>query len=80
MKRSHDWDSGTESILVPKVTKTSFCEPQLKSRISERDYSHHGSSSHAREIKKEIQQKTINKLFDAQKRAGKYKVIRLNYI
>lgn len=70
MKRSFDWESNSQSVIVPQLKQASFCEPQFKNRISERDYSRNGSTQRAQDIRKEIQRKTLDKLFDAQKQKG----------
>lgn len=63
MKRPLDWECPTgQSVLISQ-----FSEPQFKNRITLRDYSRNGSGESAQAMRKEIQRKTLNKLFDAQK-------------
>ena len=71
MKRSFDWEMNNgDSVMIHSV-KSSFCEPQLKNHVTERDLSRNGSSEKAKEIRKHIEQSTLNKLFEAQKNLGK---------
>ena len=67
MKRSIDWDTPTGSEIGISLSKSSFCEPQFKNRVTEKDFTKNGSSRKAQQVRKEIEQKTISKLFGAQK-------------
>jgi len=72
MKRPLDWECPTgQSVLISQ-----FSEPQFKNRITLRDYSRNGSGESAQAMRKEIQRKTLNKLFDAQKQQkGKFLIL-----
>lgn len=63
-KRSFDWDQSSEQLCL---SRSAIYEPQLKNKISERVLLASSSSDKARQEKKQIQKKTINMLFNAQK-------------
>ena len=63
-KRSFDWDSKDNGICLSRAT---VYEPQLKNKISERVLLNSSSCDRVKQEQKKIQEKTLNKLFDAQK-------------
>ena len=63
-KRSFDWDSQDNGICL---SRTTVYEPQLKNKISERVLLNSSSCDRVKQEQKKIQEKTLNKLFDAQK-------------